>query len=415
MNFIFMKFNRSGELYQNSNIIAEIVAGILAFIISFRFVPAYYSYAIIVFILYFLFDSIKTGGIQFVKPDKWFTLGYCFLYGSLLAAGIVIGDKDGLNLTRQYIYWSLPMWMIGYLGGKYCIKRGFFAGILAGSIVTSIIGIFQKINNPLERIYSFYNYPTQYGVVIALVFPMLIYYACRAGKVKMQIVSVMACILLAFCLVWTDTRATVVSLCTGIVISTLGITFQNRSNFSLKQKVMALMMVLVVSAVGAAGFEHMQDHRDTAIAKAGGERIYMLAASYEMWQDHKIAGIGVSSWEKYYYSSQYHPEGAVEQNLTMPHNMFIYFLSTAGIIGGVGFIAYTIFTLAALLKVPYKEDWLAEWCILTIFIAFFINGMFDSTFINKVPVKIYYAIMGLFMTWGMHDTDFQEKFKDEKS
>lgn len=117
-------------------------------------------------------------------------------------------------------------------------------------------------------------------------------------------------------------------------------------------------------------FGYMQNHRNTDMARLGGERIFMLSSSYEMWKDHKLSGIGVNSWETYYYSDRYHPEGAQEQHLTMPHNMFIYFLSTAGIIGGLGFIGYTILTLIGLLRLPYENNWLAEWCILVIFIAF---------------------------------------------
>ena len=37
---------------------------------------------------------------------------------------------------------------------------------------------------------------------------------------------------------------------------------------------------------------------------------------------------------------------------------------------------------------------------MTVFIAFFIDGMADSTLINKIPVKIYFALMGFFMMYN---------------
>ena len=414
MAFIRTKNYDRDRLYKHAGLVAEIIAGVLAFIISFRFTPAYYSYAMVIFCLYFIYDSIKSKEIRFPMPSRLFIWGYCLLYGSLLLSGIINGDKDGLNWTRQYIYWSLPMWMIGYLGGKYFINKGFFIGILSASIITSLWGIVQKVHYPTERIYSFYNYPTQYGVVIAIVFPVLLYCFFKSQKMHMRIISGIACALLSLCLIWTDTRAAVLSLCTGIIASTLIILLQKHSIMDFRQKAAAVMVVFVVAAVGIIVFGYMQNHRNTDMARLGGERIFMLSSSYEMWKDHKLSGIGVNSWETYYYSDRYHPEGAQEQHLTMPHNMFIYFLSTAGIIGGLGFIGYTMFTLIGLLKLPYENNWLAEWCILAIFIAFFINGMFDSTFINKVAVKIYYAMMGLFMMWDVNSHRLKGELKNDK-
>ena len=70
--------------------------------------------------------------------------------------------------------------------------------------------------------------------------------------------------------------------------------------------------------------------------------------------------------------------------------------------------------MIGLLRLPYENNWLAEWCILVIFIAFFINGMFDSTFINKVAVKIYYAMMGLFMMWDVNSHRLKRELKNDK-
>ena len=102
MAFIRTKNYDRDRLYKHAGLVAEIIAGVLAFIISFRFTPAYYSYAMVIFCLYFIYDSIKSKEIRFPMPSRLFIWGYCLLYGSLLLSGIINGDKDGLNWTRHY-------------------------------------------------------------------------------------------------------------------------------------------------------------------------------------------------------------------------------------------------------------------------------------------------------------------------
>lgn len=51
-----------------------------------------------------------------------------------------------------------------------------------------------------------------------------------------------------------------------------------------------------------------------------------------MWKDHKIIGIGLANWKVAYEKEYILPE-VKEHDLTMPHNVFMIFLSQTGIIG----------------------------------------------------------------------------------
>lgn len=76
MAFIRTKNYDRDRLYKHAGLVAEIIAGVLAFIISFRFTPAYYSYAMVIFCLYFIYDSIKSKEIRFPMPSRLFIWGY---------------------------------------------------------------------------------------------------------------------------------------------------------------------------------------------------------------------------------------------------------------------------------------------------------------------------------------------------
>ncbi|WP_437796019.1 O-antigen ligase family protein [Mitsuokella multacida] len=62
------------------------------------------------------------------------------------------------------------------------------------------------------------------------------------------------------------------------------------------------------------------------------ERILLWTSSYHMWKDHKIIGIGLANWKVAYEKEYILPE-VKEHDLTMPHNVFMIFLSQTGIIG----------------------------------------------------------------------------------
>lgn len=85
----------------------------------------------------------------------------------------------------------------------------------------------------------------------------------------------------------------------------------------------------------------------------------------------------------------------------MPHNMFVYFLTTAGIWGGVGYLLFLGLSVWGLYKSAGAIDnpWLSA-AILAAFWALTIQGLVDTTIINKIPSRIYFALMGYYIALG---------------
>ena len=121
----------------------------------------------------------------------------------------------------------------------------------------------------------------------------------------------------------------------------------------------------------------------------------MLEASYDMWKDHKLVGIGMAHWPENYYGP-YRPVGQREIGLTMPHNMFMYYLSTTGVMGIIGYICYLSLTLVGLIAMMKRDDHNYELTAgMVIFYALAIHGLFDGTLIEARIAKVYFMLLGL--------------------
>lgn len=133
-------------------------------------------------------------------------------------------------------------------------------------------------------------------------------------------------------------------------------------------------------------------HRGTQ--EFGGERRIMIESSFQMWQDHKLTGIGMRNWGDYYYSEKYHPLEGKEQGHSMPHNMPIYFLSTNGIIGGIGYSAFMLLLFGMIVNLLRKDKSSIGVAMLFAYLAFAAESMIDATISNKNIIIPFYFLMG---------------------
>ena len=161
---------------------------------------------------------------------------------------------------------------------------------------------------------------------------------------------------------------------------------------------------------GGVAFHHMGQERNVdvielaesgkSITRAGGERAQMIQASIAMWKDHKVLGVGAGHWGEAYYGP-YKPADIHEKGHSMPHNMPIFFLSTGGIVGVAGYGIFVIISAVTLTQiVKMKKDPACGLAVYMVFLSFFLQGLVDSTIINKIPARMYFALMGSFIPWG---------------
>ena len=124
------------------------------------------------------------------------------------------------------------------------------------------------------------------------------------------------------------------------------------------------------------------------------ERILLWKSSYHMWQDHPVFGVGFGNWNKQY--PNYISPLAKEPGLTIPHNVLLSFYSETGIIGGTGFLIFTLGTIVILARKIYKYPdnifyKIAFWSFITITC----HGMVDTGLTYRTAVRLMSLILGM--------------------
>lgn len=395
----------------NVNIlIVNRVVLLLLILIGVRFSSAHFSYAAGLFILFFLYDIYQSHRHNenifpaLSAANRQVCIGTIVFYGILLGDSLLLGDRNSAAESVDMAMLSLPLFMFTFLGGKYDIRRGIRYGIIAVSIIVTMYGIYRGWLGLDKRYSSFFAHPNHFGTAIAMMVPFLSSYWWKAKESWKRWGLCVLIMAMLFCLYKTGSRGAIAAFIGGCIIGIGSLLWIRRGKISAAVKKKAGIVLLLICLLGGAAFGYLQANR-SGMAKLGGERIMMLEASYEIWQDHTWLGVGVSRWAEYYYSPEYHPAEGREMGLNMPHNMPVYFFTTAGIPGGIGYLAFLAVTWWGLWRTARRaeESWLSA-AVLAAFWAFTLQGLVDTTIINKIPARIYFALIGFYLAAEAHSS-----------
>lgn len=347
-----------------------------------------------VVIIYLYVKNFK----KILWPDKTFLAIYIVFFGSLLLSAVISGDLKSISETIKYIYWTLPFWVV-YLSEKRSFSiESWGYGTSLSLLVVSVYSIYQFITLPLgTRITGTFANPNGFVGVLETSLPILIAFYWSYGEKNIkQYHQLIKYILLGiigmtvFVLLATQSRGGIAgAFIGGIVVflmryrNKIGIQYNNRKNIAC-----ALILAAAVSGVAFLGLSTFQRSYDN-------ERMLLIQSSYAMWKDNPVYGVGFSNWKEQYQSHYISPM-AKEPNLPMPHNNVAFFFSTTGIIGGIGYIVFTIGLLLLLIKkiVKYPQNVYYQ-AALWSFIAISVHGFVDSGITNKFNMQILFLCLGI--------------------
>lgn len=345
-------------------------------------------------IIYLYIKNFK----KIIWPDKTFLAIYIVFFGSLLLSAVISGDLKSISETIKYIYWTLPFWVV-YLSEKRSFSiESWGYGTSLSLLVVSVYSVYQFITLPLgTRITGTFANPNGFVGVLETSLPILIAFYWSYGEKNIkQYHQLIKYILLGiigmtvFVLLATQSRGGIAgAFIGGIVVflmryrNKIGIQYNNRKNIAC-----ALILAAAVSGVAFLGLSTFQRSYDN-------ERMLLIQSSYAMWKDNPVYGVGFSNWKEQYQSHYISPM-AKEPNLPMPHNNVAFFFSTTGIIGGIGYIVFTIGLLLLLIKkiVKYPQNVYYQ-AALWSFIAISVHGFVDSGITNKFNMQILFLCLGI--------------------
>lgn len=395
------------------NQISNIFLFFIMIIISWEFKASYFSYALILFVLFLMIDGYYSFHHQLSflpKRNKTFyviLLGILSFYLAFNFTSLMHWTHIDLVKSMDYTWLCFPFFMTWWILSKYDAERGFRWGILVGAVIACVIGLHQWCINPGIRIESSYAHPNHFGTMINLTLALIGYYAVHVKNNAYKILSVCTMIVQLGCLYLTGSRGALLALIGAVVLGMLWAYVSLREYKNIRFGKYACVFIILILIGGGFTLYHMGQERNldvvrmaetgNSVAKAGGERMQMIRASIAMWEDHKLFGVGAGHWGEAYYG-QYRPSDIHEEGHSMPHNMPLFFLSTGGLVGAAGYCIFIILSIVALTKVV-KMGRSLKWgiAVYMIFLSFFLQGLVDTTIINKIPARMYFALMGSFI------------------
>ena len=389
-------------------------------------------------ILYIIYDCIQKRSLSgFAMPGKLW-LGFVVFLSSVVLSSVLLGDKPSIRTAFQYVYWILPLLITFYLGRQADVKYAAVGGAILSLFVFSLDMVYlnylllqgQKVALVTAgRLAAFHRHPNVQAVLLSGVLPLVFCAFCdkklRFHKwfVALQVTAVV----LGLWSLWkTDCRGGMIAFCTGGLFVLLAVHFRDKIWRVIVAFVLAGSVIISGYALfGITPGSHGYD--DTT-------RLRMISFSYDMWKDHKWLGVGLENWRKE-YMGHYFKEDVVrkaaidyyrakiaktnekysakkaaevqkaalweESRHNMPHNSIVWFFTTTGSIGGIGYLFFVLFYFYRLLQKLREQP--GNWMLaagLWIFLAMSLHGFVDIGMVEKGVARLLYLMLGLALSYA---------------
>lgn len=392
--------------------IANIVACLIVVMLTTRITIACATYSMwfVVLLLIYFFIRTKNRNLSFYMQGlfllpKEIYAGIFIFYFSLFIASAINLDVPGLKKTLDFITWTIPLWLILITAGRYKITTGIKYGIAVGTMYLCGNGLFQfyqgySAGNTSIRIQANFWNANLLAMALEILFPLLVVFTMEE-QVKIKKIFFFLLSLITFiCLYLTQSRGALGGIVLAYIVSGGIYLFEARMMTSKTKlrKALGVFCVGILIMGASLGYLAVQrynpnDHR------FGAERGIMYESSLKMWEDNKLAGVGVASWNKA-YNGKYQPEYYEDKGHFHPHNMFLNYLSTAGIIGEVGFILYLILLFKGGYKcIKQSNNLINLFLIFTPLMAYLFHGFLDDTLVHKEIARLFYLILGIIIIY----------------
>lgn len=367
---------------------------------AYGYINTGFSIAMISFALYFFWTRYKKEPWPHWQLDRRMVWALGILYGALLVSTLFHLDNiknlgGGYFSAVGFIQYTFPLWMLLYVGWTRDIRKIICITFYVILYAFCLFGIAKYIVLGESRLSSFYGFPTRIGMLLDMFIPFTVAFLGYYWKNRLfRWGSFLLIVLEIICLILAEVRGSMLALSLAVIfVAAVWIT-RNRAQIPKRVQrsvILAVFLFVVVAAVYAITLRW-----GNYAGMIGGERFMMWESSFYMWIDHPLTGIGLNEWQAAYAEGPYHPAASREAGQVMPHNVFIYFFSTAGTIGGLAYLAYCGLMLSWLLENTRKwADNPFSWAMLFMFTAATTHGLVDQTFILKLTGRVFYLLLGI--------------------
>lgn len=356
-----------------------------------------YSISLSLLLIFAMVEIVKKK-IKIKIPPFSFDIIYLAFFGLLIIAAVGSGEKEAIESTLQFFYYTIPFIFL-YLVFQYRFcERALQVGIFSAAVVLIGFSAYQFITLPIgTRISSIFVSPNRLPMVLEVFFPFMgsflfMYYKRENRNFIVFIEMGVVLLLTVIALLLTQSRGGIIGIAFGFLfLLIVRFSFLQTSGGKLKKGFIFLSTIIFISGIGGWATQNiLQRSYDM-------ERILLLKSSYEMWSDHKLYGVGFDRWDEEYQEKYISPV-AKEKKLDMPHNTVAFFFSATGSVGGIGYLLFIFGTIIILVKkmIDYPENMYLQ-AMLWAFIAMFAHGLVDAGITNKFAARLLFGFLGITM------------------
>lgn len=389
---------------------------------AYGYINTGFSAVIIGFVLFLIYQGLKgrfsiRGAWSDLVIDRNLVQAFVVLYGALIFVSLFHLDNlqnlvGGYFNAVGFFLYTLPMWMVLYVGRNYDIRKAMvliFYGLLYALCIFGIVRYFYMGQSMLDSFYFMKH--TRVGMMLDMFLPFTVAFGVYFKRINwMKWATILLVVLEGVTLILTKTRGSYLAVSVSLLLFAFIYLYRYRERYSTLVKAVAVGLCVLVIAVAFAYGKYTRT--GDSFGMKGGERFLMWQSSYEMFIDHPVTGIGLNEWEDAYKQGKYHPAESREPGQAMPHNVFVYFFSTAGVIGGMAYIIYlALVTKWCWKNLKCKSPSPFAWSMLFAFLAGTLHGLVDQTFIFRMTGRIYYLLMGITI---LFETVYREPAEKEE-
>jgi O-antigen ligase len=355
------------------------------------------AFGLLVAFLLYAFVVKKSKPLAF--PERGIQVPYWIFFFAIFLASVLLGDMPSVQKSVTYFQYSLAFWLLYLLCMYDFSKLTIHLAMASSMLFVCSYALYLRYGLHVgTRLTGFAPHPNQFAMYLILTLPFLIMFLLYERKedesVARRILKYftgMVIVLILGDLVLTASRGAMLGLSIGAAfIFLLQYFWVERHKCGELWKKIGILIVSIGILFGC-----LSATQAGLLRNDGGDRLLLFQSSYAMWMDNKWVGVGLKNWQQSYQTQYILPE-AVEKDLNMPHNTTIYFFSTTGLVGGMGFIIFNVGIFIFLCKkMKQQPQNFYLQAMMWSFIAINVHGLVDSALLVRSVLQLYCGLLGI--------------------
>ncbi|MFA6047405.1 MAG: O-antigen ligase family protein [Parcubacteria group bacterium] len=337
--------------------------------------------------------------LEKIKKENNFTLsGYekkiIFLF-LIIIIGLALGMiksgnySVGLGIIKS---WFLVPFAFAFLANRIIEdKKRLYSSLYLSILIVAVIALIYKFLGILTfdgRLQAFFNSPNYLAMFLA---PGVIIGVFSSGLKNLKLLKILKLIIIALAIFFTYSYASWIS----IIFAVLIIFFLTHKISG--KHILFLVLIFLIVVFLSKDTSKFQDLANYNSRSSLASRIMIWQSAEKIAKDNYLIGIGPGNFQDKYLEYQKYFPPYLQWAAPHPHNLYLAFWLSAGLIGLLAFIGilYLFFT-----KVEMRQSAMIETrhCLVStvaagIIIYFLLHGLVDTTYFkNDLSVVFWMAI-----------------------